>query len=327
MLSAFQSSGDLIADRRYHYAQALFDAGEYNAAADLFEQAIECAPGWPAAFWSLGKARREAGDKTRAAAAFRECLRLDPDDRLGASLALAELDASVTIDAAPAAYVKTLFNAYADEFDAALVERLNYETPQKLAALIREVRKGGARFKKALDLGCGTGLAGEAIVADVAWLEGVDLSEGMIDKARSKGVYNALSVEDIAATLHAARGRYDLILAADVLIYFGDLSKIVAGIARRLDRGGLVAYSVEKRDGEGWSIQPSLRFAHSADYVARVMKAAGLELVRMEEAVLRKDRGADIAGYLVIGRKPFPGRSDYPSTGEGAPIDAPASLH
>jgi len=327
MLCKFQSSGDLIADRRYQYAQALFEDGDFAAAADLFEQAIELAPNWPAAYWSLGKARRDAGDNARAALAFRECLRLDPDDSLGASLALAEIDASVTIDAAPAAYVKTLFDAYADEFDKALVERLDYSTPQQLAVLVRETRKDKGRFKRALDLGCGTGLAGEAIIADVAWLEGVDISQGMIDKARAKGVYNALEARDLLSALHGGRGRYDLILAADVLIYFGELEKIFLALARRLDSGGLVAFSVEKGESADWSVQASLRFAHSAGYVARVLKAAGLELVRMEERILRKDRGADITGYLIIGRKPAESASKLPSAGDSIFIDAPASLH
>ena len=188
MRASFRSSGDLIADRRRQYGQALFREGDFAAAIELFEQTIERAPSWADAHFSLGKARREIGDRAGAAAAFRECLRLDPEDTLGASLALAELDAAVTIDMAPAAYVRALFDAYADDFDKALVERLDYSTPQQLAAAIRAARKIEARSGRALDLGCGTGLGGEAIVADVAWLEGVDLSPGMIDKAREKAV-------------------------------------------------------------------------------------------------------------------------------------------
>lgn len=327
MRRSFQSSGDLIADRRYQYGQALYRESDYRAAVELFEQAIERAPSWPTAYWSLGKARRELGDLTGAAAAFRECLRVDPSDMLGASLALAELDAAVTIDAAPHAYVKALFDAYAEAFDKALVERLDYSTPQRLAAAIRTAREGPGRFVRALDLGCGTGLAGEAIVADVAWLEGVDLSDGMIAEARNKGVYDKLDVADLMAALHQRAEQYDLILAADVLIYFGDLAKVFSALSARLQPSGLVAFSVEKGGGADWSVQPSLRFAHSADYVAKVVRAAGLDLVSVEEAALRKDRGADVAGLLVIARKPRTANPNLPATGDASLPEAPTSVH
>jgi len=327
MRKSFRSSGDLIADRRYQYGQTFFREGDYAAAIDLFRQAGERAPSWPDAHFALGKALREVGDRAGAAAAFRECLRLEPADALGASLTLAELDAAVTIDAAPAAYVKALFDAYADDFDKALVERLSYATPQKLAAMIRTARKISGRSGRALDLGCGTGLSGEAIVADVGWLEGVDLSGGMIEAAKAKGVYDALEIEDMLNALCKRYGHYDLILAVDALIYLGDLSKLFAAVAARLADGGLFAFSVEKGGGADFSVQPSLRFAHSADYVARMIKAAGLDLVSMEEAVLRTDRGADVTGLLGIARKPRRRASGLPSTGEAGFFDAPASVH
>lgn len=301
--------------------------GDFAAAIELFEQTIERAPSWADAHFSLGKARREIGDRAGAAAAFRECLRLDPEDTLGASLALAELDAAVTIDMAPAAYVRALFDAYADDFDKALVERLDYSTPQQLAAAIRAARKIEARSGRALDLGCGTGLGGEAIVADVAWLEGVDLSPGMIDKAREKGVYDRLAAGDLIETLHAGGDPYDLILAVDVLIYFGALEKVFAAVARRLAPGGFFAFSLERGGAADYAVQSSLRFAHAPNYVARALAGAGLEIVSAGEAVLRKDRGADVAGLLIVARAPL---SAPAAAARGEPPivnEAPAKLH
>ena len=49
------------------------------------------------------------------------------------------------------------------------------------------------RFGTMLDLGCGTGLAGEAFRPHVDWLEGVDLSPGMIAQARKKTIYDRLA--------------------------------------------------------------------------------------------------------------------------------------
>ncbi|MEK7266946.1 MAG: methyltransferase [Pseudomonadota bacterium] len=305
MRKPFRTSGDLLADRRYQYGHEFSRDGDFAAAVDLFEQAIELAPDWPDAHFALGKARREIGDDNGAALALRECWRLDKDDALGASLALAELGGEATIDAAPAAYVKALFDAYAEDFDAALVERLNYQTPQKLADAIRAVRKNTGRTGRALDLGCGTGLAGEAIAADVVFLEGVDISGGMIEAAKEKGVYDNLQTDEILGALDRRTENYDLILAADVLIYFGDLAPVFASVAARLAPGGVFAFSVEKGGAPGWIVQKSLRFAHAPDYIARQLAAAGLDLVTIEETILRKDRGEDVAGLLVVARAPL----------------------
>lgn len=305
MRRVMRSSGDLIADRRYQYGLDLAREGDTAAAADLFEQAIERAPHWPDAWLALGRARRDNFDPAGATAAFREALRLDPADTLGASLELSRLDASTRIDAAPLAYVEGLFNAYAEEFDRALVERLGYATPQHLARMVRGIHGGQTRrFARVLDLGCGTGLSGDAFAASAAWLEGVDLAEAMLGAARAKGVYDALSQTDILSFLSAEGPHYDMMLAADVLIYFGDLARLFVFAARRLAPGGLFAFSVERADDGDVMLRDSLRFAHSADYVKRCLNGAGLELATLEQAVLRKDRGADVEGVLFVARKP-----------------------
>ncbi|MGE0407965.1 MAG: class I SAM-dependent methyltransferase [Amphiplicatus sp.] len=296
------SSGDLIADRRYSYGQALAQAGDHAAAAELFAQAIERAPAWAPAFHALGRARLCCFDRAGAVAAFRDCLRLDPEDRLGASLDLARLDAAVTVDAAPAAYVAALFDAYAPDFENALVERLHYTAPTTIAAKVRAAAPAGAphRFARALDLGCGPGLAGEALRLDIGYLEGVDLAEGMIAVARGKGVYDSLRQDDILAHLLGPGAPFDLILAADVFPYIGDLARIIAAMGAKLTPGGLAAFSVEKAGAEDWTLRESLRFAHSEDYLRRLAAQASLAVVTIEETVLRKDRGAEIVGLVAI---------------------------
>ena len=90
-------------------------------------------------------------------------------------------------------------------------------------------------FAHALDLGCGTGLAGVAFRDCVERLEGIDLSPGMVAEARAKGIYDALHVGEVVAHLKAATDRqFDLILAADVLVYVGDLAPLFLEVARVL---------------------------------------------------------------------------------------------
>src|SRR5919112_3400920 len=88
-----RSSGDLLADRRYGYADAAFVDRDFAAAADLAEQAIELAPSYAPAHALLGRARAALGDDTGGAEALTRALALDPEDALGVRLDLARLGA------------------------------------------------------------------------------------------------------------------------------------------------------------------------------------------------------------------------------------------
>ena len=180
----FRSSGNLTADRRFDYAIDLLEAGDTVAAGDLIEQALELAPDWPAGWFRLAEARAASGDIGAAIAAYRRAGDLDPADTLGARLRLARLGGIDTPAQPPAAYVRGLFDDYADRFDHALVDGLAYRAPDLIAAALA-VASGDGRFGSCLDLGCGTGLMAEALRSRVGAFVGIDLSQGMIDKARA----------------------------------------------------------------------------------------------------------------------------------------------
>src|SRR3954468_9084215 len=121
----FLSSGDLVADRRFDFARDLQMKGDLAAAADLLSQAIELAPGFASAWFTLGQIREQLGEQDAAAAAFRKAWQADPEDRHGASLRLMLLGAQELSDM-PQAYVRTLFDQYAPRFERALVDDLGY---------------------------------------------------------------------------------------------------------------------------------------------------------------------------------------------------------
>src|SRR5436309_14508360 len=87
----FISSGDLLADARYDLARGYAADGDLAAAADLYAQAVELAPGFASAWFALGETREALGDREAARAAFERALAADPDDRHGAALRLARL--------------------------------------------------------------------------------------------------------------------------------------------------------------------------------------------------------------------------------------------
>jgi hypothetical protein len=204
------SSGDLRADRRFLYAEESAATGDHSAAAELLEQFLEIVPYWAPAWFALGVAREKLGDADAAQQAYARALACDPQDVLGASLALARLGAAPVPASATPAYVVRLFDQYARRFDAHLVEGLGYRAPALLRDAVADVRRRMARpmhFARALDLGCGTGLAGAAFRDCVDRLEGLDLSAAMIAEARAKGIYDVLEVGDIIDHLRATPDR------------------------------------------------------------------------------------------------------------------------
>ena len=294
------TSGDLLADRRLEMARALRERGDGAAALELLEQALERAPEWAAGHFLLGEWRDGAGDRDGAVSAYGRALALDPEDRAGAILRLALIGAAAMPDAPPPAYVAGVFDDHAEDFDSALVERLGYTVPQALEALVREGSDGALRFARVLDLGCGTGLAGERFREAAAWLEGVDLSEGMVAVARRKKLYDALAVGEAHAFLAGFPASYDLIVAADVLVYLGDLADLFSAVARALSPGGRFAFSVERGEGEGFVLNRGHRYAHGEAYIARRLAEAELVPLELRRATCRMEAGVPVEGLLVV---------------------------
>jgi len=299
----FLSSGDLIADRRFTFAQDLIARGDLAAAADLLAQALEAAPRFASAWFTLGEVRERAGDRSGAAQAFHEALAADPEDKHGATVRLARLGA--VEGAMPRGYVRALFDQYAPAFDRALTQGLKYRGPEILFEAVRAACAKQGRpmsFTRALDLGCGTGLAGAAFRPHVEWLAGIDLSERMIAQAKAKNIYDALQAGEMLAFVESETHapRYDFIFAADVFVYCGDLREIAQATANILAPDGLIAFTVETHDGEGVILRETLRFAHSAATVRDAMTAAGLKLLSLDPVSTRTEKDIPVPGRVAV---------------------------
>jgi predicted TPR repeat methyltransferase len=163
-----------------------------------------------------------------------------------------------------------------------------------------------AFFKRAIDLGCGTGLAATAFAREVDRFIGIDLSPRMIERARATGLYAELEVADMVEGL---RGKpdasADLILAADAMVYVADLAPVLSEVTRVLAPGGLLAFTVETHDGDGDGVRigQGLRYAHSESYVRTQVEAAGLELAQCEDLSARNEHNAPAPGLVVVATK------------------------
>jgi len=263
------------------------------------QQTLERAPDWPPAWFALGEAREKLDDKPGAAQAFRAALAADPTDALGAAPRLAVLGEGSPARGLPRAYVARLFDDYAARFDRHLVGDLAYRAPQLIDAAL-EASAPNRRFARALDLGCGTGLAGAPLRARVDRLDGVDLSPAMLAKARERNLYDALDVADLVDHLRRFPAAFNLIVAADALVYCGDLAPVFAAAAAALAPGGLFAFTVETYAGDGYRLGATMRFAHARAYVEATAAAAGMTLRRVEEASSRCEAGAAVAGLVCV---------------------------
>ncbi len=198
---------------------------------------------------------------------------------------------------APSKYVASFFDSFAAGFNAKLVGSLGYDVPSKLMELVRR-RVGDAANLDVLDAGCGTGLSGPLLKPVCKSLAGVDLSQKMLEQAAGLKVYDSLDCAEISEYLEKCVAQYDLIVAADMLIYFGDLRRLFGQFHRALRPGGLLACSTEKYSGEGHKLLTSGRFAHSVAHV----RAAAADFGELDfcETTIRLEANKPVTGNLYV---------------------------
>src|SRR3954469_22555559 len=170
-------------------AVAVLALGEALLAADLLptaiaelQRALRLDPALERARLLIAQAWLKAGEANKALESLREL-----DDPPATLIAAAE-----AISRAPRSdpgYVRHLFDQFSADYDRRMMGQLGYAAPQILLDLAAMV-KPGREHLLILDLGCGTGLAGLAFRPLAARLEGIDLSPGMIEKARARGIYD-----------------------------------------------------------------------------------------------------------------------------------------
>ena len=298
-----RSSGISAADRRYDYARGAAGDGDHAAAADLCEQALEIAPGWAPAWYALGDARASLGDVEAAQAAFLRALACDPEDSQGAGLRLARLRGESPARP-PDAYVRGLFDQYAARFEEHLVRDLAYCGPPILkAAMARACALAGRdmRFGTALDLGCGTGLMALELAGACASIDGIDLAPAMAARARASGRYRHVEAGDMQAFVAArATASVDLVLAADVFVYCGDLAPVFAETRRVLASGGLFVFTLQRAETGDFVLGDDLRYAQSQAYIERLAAHEGFHILGCDTVSVRQDRGVPVPGLAFV---------------------------
>jgi predicted TPR repeat methyltransferase len=218
----------------------------------------------------------------------------------------AMLAAAQAIKAAPRSdpgYVRHLFDQFSADYDTRMIGQLSYAAPQILLDLASMVMPGREQLS-ILDLGCGTGLAGAAFKPLSRRLDGVDLSPAMIEKAKLRHIYDSLAVTDLQTALCTPGPDYDLILAADTLVYLGDLKTVFDAAPARLHSDGYFLFTVESAEGSGFELGPKRRWRHSEAYLRGLAQDAGLAVAGLVAATPRREANQPVEGFAVALAKP-----------------------
>ncbi|MEA2823528.1 MAG: hypothetical protein QOF03_10 [Alphaproteobacteria bacterium] len=283
-------------------ATALLEMGRHDEALAAFDRVLALYPDHAISWNNRGNTFVAMRRLEEAVVSFDRALSLEPNletAQNNRNLALLELK---RISRIPAVAVRALFDDYSSFYDSAMVGSLDYRAPSHLRGLATRVLPHAAPSMRILDLGCGTGLSGEAfkdLASGGGRLDGIDLSARMIEEARRRDIYSDLMVEDFETALAAPGLSYDLIIAADALIYHGDLAPVLLGAARRLEPEGFCLFTVEKMAGQGWEQTPANRFRHSEAYLRSCAEKSGFAVAEIVECALRSEFNAPVEGLAV----------------------------
>lgn len=283
------------------FAERLWEHGKVQTAFLCQQRASQLVNDDADIWCSLGELAHIIGRRAEARAAYERYLELRPEDAEIEHLLIALRD-----DAPPPRVkdqcIRQLYQRFSSFYESNVRDELDYRGPQRVRDLIKAVT-GNCRAVATLDLGCGSGLAGIELRPISARMVGVDLSPEMIELAREGGLYDALEVAEITSWLAQESERFDLIVACDTLIYFGDLRQALEPAVRLLEPGGIIALSLERGERRPFHLTDSGRYNHHPAHVREAAADVGLTVAAMEEGFLRMEYGKEVTGLFVALKK------------------------
>jgi len=263
---------------------------------------VELEPENTEAWYEFGEIAQCVGRRQEARSAYQKYFDKNPHDGEIEHLLIALRDEPPPSRASDRAILH-IYKAFAPRYEERMVDDLKYAAPARMLEAVRKVI-GDRNGLTVLDLGCGSGLTGNAF-KQCAWsLTGVDLSRDMIELARKRQIYDHLELGEITDWLDRGDTAFDLIVSCDCLIYFGDLTDIIRAASRRLKPGGLFAFSLERGTQAPFRLTDTGRYNHHCDHVLQAAQACGMEAVSVFESFLRMEYGEEVPGLFAILRNP-----------------------
>ena len=301
--AARKAATDIETASTYSVGKTALVHGRFDVAIRCYNKILDMDPDYCDAIWGLAEANYGDRDLKEALKWYRTYSDKYPDDHESRHM-VAALGDGPKPKRASDDYVRETFDHFAEDFDKQLLEDLEYRAPKLIHALFREISPGSAEGLDILDAGCGTGLSGIDFKAHAASLTGVDLSPEMLKLAKARGLYDELHENELAGFMRANPGRFDLIVAADVFCYIGDLAESLEAALVTLKSGGCIIFSVEAQSKRGFSLTGSGRYAHKPAYVQKSARTAGFEEIVGRTDTLRMEYGEPVKGYLTACVRP-----------------------
>jgi predicted TPR repeat methyltransferase len=339
-LDALKGSSSNFADSAYSRGVLLMREGRFHEALTAFDEALEVRPLFVQAMSNRATALLELKRYEDALQGFDNALAIDAEhaiswnNRANTLVAMRRFEEAVeSYDKAlqlaptfleardnrlnalfelkrakrcPPAYMRRLFDDFSSHYDETMLEQLLYRAHRHLRDLAERVLPRLTPPWRILDLGCGTGLVGDAF-KDLAYggrLAGIDIAPRMIEAARARGIYDELILGDLEMVLHTPSATYELILAADTMIYLGDLAPTFSGVAKRLEPDGFYLFAAESAPDGDWQQTPQNRFRHSLAYIQTEAARTGLLFVDANTCTLRREAMTLVDGFAVALKKP-----------------------
>ena len=301
---ALQKATELAPDN-YDFFQNLGNAyrkqGDFKRSAEAFRRSIALQPYQADAYKNLWRTHYVAQEFEAAAEVLRQWLAVDPENPIAIHTLVAQTGEGDIPDRASNGYVQQTFDKFAGSFDQVL-ERLDYRAPEWVAGAVDKLYRQAANLV-VLDAGCGTGLCGPMLRPYAALLTGVDLSPKMLAKADGRGVYDGLIVAELVSYLEQHPAAFDLIVSADTLVYFGELSPFMQAAKQALAVGGHLVFTLEKSDVDSdFKLNIHGRYSHRQDYVERLIIHSGLQICALENDRLRNEAGQPVRGIVLTAK-------------------------
>lgn len=300
--AARKAATDIETESTYSVAKTAQNHGRFDVAIRCYKKILDLDPEYGDAVWGLAETSYGNDEIGEALRWYRRYAELYPEDPEAEHM-IAALGDGPKPPRASNDYVRETFDHFAEDFDRQLLEDLEYRAPKLIYALFGDIPGMKTENLDILDAGCGTGLSGIDFRPHAATLTGVDLSPEMLKRAKERKIYDDLLEMELAACMRDRPGSFDLIVAADVFCYIGDLAETLAAARIALRPGGYLLFSVEAQSRRGYALTGSGRYAHKPAYVRKAAQSAGFREALGHTETLRMEYGEPVKGYLTALKK------------------------
>ena len=288
-------------DAWLYLGYALYKQGFLQKAVDAYKSCIKLKPDYAKAYYNLSLVQHDLKLIPEAIKSLQRTVELDPK-HAPARHKLAALSGKTT-DSPPREYVINLFDQYSSNFETHLINKLEYKVPFLLRKLLSKHLPDDIRLSKAIDLGCGSGISGQAFNDIVNYMAAIDISRNMLEQAKTKKIYNDLYLGEICEVLPQLPDLFDLFIATDVMIYIGKLEQIFSAVNIKANPRAYFVFSVESQQKEDFMLQQSCRYAHSSTYIRKIATESDFSVIAQKEIGIRKEDDVWIPGEIYILKK------------------------